>query len=123
VLSKTGLLQTLKESGHLTIFAPTDSAFKKLDPTVYSRLLQGEACIESKYFMYTYLEKLHEELYVCDLTPIHEYFENVLMHNLFTPLIVRFPAVFNTAKIQFGVSSQYHPGTILINYPARFVLV
>ncbi|XP_023708109.1 transforming growth factor-beta-induced protein ig-h3, partial [Cryptotermes secundus] len=45
LLSKTDLLQTLKEPGHLTIFAPTDSAFEKLDPTVQSRLLQGEACV------------------------------------------------------------------------------
>ncbi|KDR10948.1 transforming growth factor-beta-induced protein ig-h3-like [Zootermopsis nevadensis] len=45
LLSKSGLLQTLKEPGHVTIFAPTDSAFEKLDPTVRSRLLDGEACV------------------------------------------------------------------------------
>lgn len=45
LLSKTGLLQKLKEPGHITIFAPTDSAFEKLDPAVRSRLMQGEACI------------------------------------------------------------------------------
>lgn len=38
----------------MTIFAPTDSAFEKLDPTVRSRLLQGEACVGSKSFAQTY---------------------------------------------------------------------
>jgi hypothetical protein len=34
----------------MTVFAPTDSAFEKLDPAVRSRLLQGEACVGSKSF-------------------------------------------------------------------------
>jgi len=51
VLSKTDLIQKLKEPGHMTIFAPSDSAFEKLDPTVRSRLLQGEACVGSKSFV------------------------------------------------------------------------
>ncbi|PSN55982.1 hypothetical protein C0J52_02154 [Blattella germanica] len=45
LLSKTGLMKTLKEPGHMTIFAPTDSAFEKLDSTIRSRLMQGDACI------------------------------------------------------------------------------
>jgi uncharacterized surface protein with fasciclin (FAS1) repeats len=49
VLSKTGLIQKLKEPGHMTIFAPSDSAFEKLDPAVRTRLLQGEACAGSKF--------------------------------------------------------------------------
>ena len=50
MLSKTDLIQTLKEPGHITIFAPTDSAFEKLEPSVRSRLLHGEACVGSKSF-------------------------------------------------------------------------
>ena len=53
MLSKTDLIQKLKEPGHITIFAPTDSAFEKLDPSVRSRLLRGEACAGSKSFALT----------------------------------------------------------------------
>lgn len=48
VLKNTDLLSIFKEDGHYTLFAPTDTAFNKLDESTKQKLLKGDACANSK---------------------------------------------------------------------------
>lgn len=44
-VGRTGLGQILREDGDLTVFAPTDSAFRKMDPTLLNKLLSNPTCL------------------------------------------------------------------------------
>lgn len=48
-IGKSGLGKSLREEGHFTLFAPSDSAFRKLDPVLLSRILDGDTdCLISE---------------------------------------------------------------------------
>ncbi|RZC39086.1 transforming growth factor-beta-induced protein ig-h3 [Asbolus verrucosus] len=44
VMESTDSFKNLRENGHYTIFAPTDEAFDKLEPSAKQKLLKGDAC-------------------------------------------------------------------------------
>lgn len=39
------MMDMLREAGPMTLFLPSDQAFKKMDPELRSQLLKGEACV------------------------------------------------------------------------------
>jgi len=41
-------MESLKEPGQLTVFAPTDNAFAKMDAEDRERLMKGHGCASSK---------------------------------------------------------------------------
>ncbi|KAJ1527112.1 hypothetical protein ONE63_008647 [Megalurothrips usitatus] len=41
------MMEMLREASPLTLFFPTDEAFKRMDPTMRTELLKGEACVAS----------------------------------------------------------------------------
>lgn len=41
-IGKSGLGKSLREDGQLTLLAPSDSAFRKLDPVLLARILEGD---------------------------------------------------------------------------------
>ncbi|CAL4098042.1 unnamed protein product [Meganyctiphanes norvegica] len=47
LLIKDDMMTTLKEAGQLTVFAPTDSAFKKISPAALQSLMNGNACLKT----------------------------------------------------------------------------
>ncbi|KAK9869588.1 hypothetical protein WA026_003339 [Henosepilachna vigintioctopunctata] len=47
VLDSTELYKKFKNDGHYTVFAPTNEAFDKLDPTTKQKILKGESCARS----------------------------------------------------------------------------
>ncbi|KAL3869818.1 hypothetical protein ACJMK2_042451 [Sinanodonta woodiana] len=44
-IGRTGLGQMLREDGDFTVFAPTDSAFRKMDPNRLNKLLSEPTCL------------------------------------------------------------------------------
>jgi uncharacterized surface protein with fasciclin (FAS1) repeats len=53
ILEKTDLASTLEQQGsdkHFTVFAPTDSAFQKLQPDLRRKLKAGSGCATSMYW-------------------------------------------------------------------------
>ncbi|XP_042873732.1 periostin-like [Penaeus japonicus] len=47
LLNRADMMNTLKEPGQLTIFAPTDDAFRSVPPSVLEGLLDGNACLDA----------------------------------------------------------------------------
>nr|XP_018899552.1 PREDICTED: transforming growth factor-beta-induced protein ig-h3 [Bemisia tabaci] len=47
MLEKSGDLNKLEEDGHFTVFAPSNTAFDKLDAGLRSKYLRGQACANS----------------------------------------------------------------------------
>jgi uncharacterized surface protein with fasciclin (FAS1) repeats len=48
VLERSGEWDTLGQSGHWTVFAPTEEAFERLPGDMLNRLLEGDACVDSE---------------------------------------------------------------------------
>ncbi len=48
VVENAGLLDKLREPGQLTLFAPTDAAFRTLSSPVLEALLGNDACVDGK---------------------------------------------------------------------------
>ncbi|XP_063600232.1 transforming growth factor-beta-induced protein ig-h3-like [Penaeus indicus] len=47
LLTRADMMKTLQEPGQLTLFAPTDDAFRSVSPLVLEGLLEGNACLDA----------------------------------------------------------------------------
>lgn len=64
ILEKTNLLDMIKSEKTLSIFAPTDEAFEKLEPHLRKSLKEGNGCALSKCFFKLLYNFLNRKKYV-----------------------------------------------------------
>jgi len=58
-MKKANLESTLRQKGQFTFFAPTNTAFRKLDEFVRRKIIEGKRCATGRMFSSPTISSLH----------------------------------------------------------------